>query len=241
MALRRIAAGILAMTMISPAWGVGQPLGSVTSSINATVRDTKLTSGSTVFNGDTIAVGEHGGARISLTGGAQAEVVGDSVIRLTKAEKQIQMIVDRGQASFLASTDSTISARVADATVRPAANVETAAVIQSLSETHAIVAAKKGALLITTAHDGKVYTVPEGEAADLSAMVADSSTTDSQTPAAPAGKAAPPAHVNHKKAVIWTVVIVGAGVAVASYLLIRNETKLSSTQIGNEISPAKVN
>ena len=40
---------------------------------------------------------------------------------------------------------------------------------------------------------------------------------------------------------IWTVAIVGAGVAVTAYLLTRKETKLSTTTIGNEISPHTLN
>ena len=235
MALRKILVGVLTIVMVSAAWGGGAPLGNVTSSSNATVRDTKLTSGSTVFTGDVISVAGHGGARLSLTGGAQAEVLAESSVRLTMTDNKIQMAVNRGQASFHASGENGISALVADATVVPAGKSETSAVIQSLSETHAIVAAQKGALLITTAHDGKVYTVPEGKAADLTA------TDDPQQGggAVPAGKAAPRVSVNKKKALIWTVAIVGGGVAVTAYLLARRETGLTPTQIGNEISPKK--
>jgi hypothetical protein len=233
MGLRKIIIGILVMVMVSPAWGVGEPMGSVTSSINATVRDTKLTPGSTVFMDDIISVEAHGGARIALKSGAQAEILGPSSVRLTMADNKIQMVVDRGQASFVTTGGNEISALVADTTVRPAANVETSAILHSLSETHAIIAAQKGALLLTM-NDGRVLTVPEGEAADLTA------TLDPQQGggAVPAGKAAPPISLrSRKKALIWTVAIVGAGVGVTAYLLLRNETKLTTTQIGNEISP----
>jgi hypothetical protein len=214
-------------------------MGSVTSSINAMVRDTKLTPGSTVFKDDTISVAEHGGARISPKSGAQAEILGSSSVRMTMAGNNIQMVVDRGHASFVTSGGSGISAQVAGATVRPAAKVETSAIIQSLSETHAMISAQKGALLVTM-YDGKVYTVPEGEAADLTASPA-AAPDPQQGGAIPAGKAAPPFSLNRKKAVIWTVVIVGAGVGVTAYLLLRHETKLTPTQIGNEISPDKPN
>ena len=237
MTLRKILVGILVMVMVSPAWGAGKPMGSVTQSINATVRDTKLTPGSTVFMDDIISVADHGGARIALKSGAQAEILGPSSVRLTMADDRIQMVVDRGQASFVTKGGSEISALVADTTVRPAANVETSAILQSLSETHAIISAQKGALLLTM-NDGKVFTVPEGEAADLTA------TPDPQQGggAIPAGKAAPPVSLrSKKKAFIWVVVIVGAGVGVTAYLLLRNETKLTTTQIGNEISPDKPN
>jgi hypothetical protein len=234
MALRKILAGVLTMIMVSPAWGVGTPLGSVTSSSEATVRDSKLTSGSTVFIGDVISVAPQGGVHIALTGGANAEVLGNSAVQLTMADNRIQMVLGRGKASFHTSGGSEMSALVGDATVRPANGAETSAVLQSVSETHAIVAAEKGTLLVTTAHDGKVYTVSEGEAADLSG------TADPQQGggAAPAGKAAPPFHPS-TKVVYWTVGIVGAGATIAAILLARREANLSSTELGNEISPHK--
>ena len=240
MALRKMIVGILVVVMVSPLWGAGEPMGSVTSSIIATVRDTNLTPGSTVFMDDIISVAAHGGARIALKSGAQAEILGPSSVRLTMADSRIQMVVDRGQASFVTTGGSEISALVADTMVRPAANVETSAILQSLSETHAIIAAQKGALLLTM-NDGRVFTVPEGEAADLTASIA--ATPDPQQGGAvPAGKSAPPVSLrSKKKAFIWLVVIVGAGVGVTAYLLLRNETKLTTTQIGNEISPDKPN
>jgi len=248
MALRKILVGVLTMVMVSPVWGGEDPLGSVTSSRDATVRDTKLTPGSTVFIGDVIYVAAHGGARLALTGGAQAEILGDSSVRLAMADNKIQMVVDRGQASFHTYGHTSghtagangISAIVGDATVRPADKAETSAIIQSLSETHAIVAAEKGTLLVTTAYDGKVYTVPEGEAADLSSEPAAAPDPQQGGGAIPAGRAAP-ALSARKKALIWTVAIVGASVAITSYLLLRKETKLSTTTLQNEISPASLN
>src|SRR5882672_5969501 len=103
MGLRKMLVGILTTVMISPAWGGAKPLGSVTSSSDATVRDMKLTPGSTIFIGDVISVAPRGGARIALKGGAQAEVLGDSAVRLTMAENKIQMVVDQGSASFRTS------------------------------------------------------------------------------------------------------------------------------------------
>ena len=237
MTLRKVLAAFLVVVAVSPAWGAAEPLGSITSSNAATVRDAKLTAGSTVFSGDVISVAAHGATRIALSSGAQAEVLGNSSVQLTKVKDKIQMTVGRGQASFHTSGNSGISALVADATVRPAGGAETSAVIQSLSETHTVVAAEKGALLVTTAHDGKTYTVNEGQAADLSAA------PDPQQNggAAPAGKAAPAVSSLPNNALIWTVVLVGAGTAVTAYLLSRRETTQSTTTLQNEISPAKLN
>jgi len=231
MAPRNILAGILVLFVVSPVWGGGEPLGNVISSSNSMVRELALTPGSTVFTGDVISVSMPGETRIALKSGAQAQVLGNSSVRLTKDGGKIQMVVDRGLASFHTFGGIGMSALVADATVRPARGAETSAIIQSLSPTHAVIVAEKGTLLVTTAHDGKVYTVTEGEAADLS--VADPQQGGAPVPA---GKSAPAVSVS-KKAVIWTVIIVGAAAGVTSYLLWRKETKVSPTTLANEISP----
>lgn len=229
MSVRKILAGMLSLAMVSPAWSGGKPIGSISSAIDATAGNMKLTPGSTIFPGDEIWVAANGGARIAFTGGAQAEVLGGSSVRLTTAGNQILLVVDHGQASFHSSGSEGITARVAGATVQPAEKSQTTAVMQSLSETHAIVAAQKGALLVTTANDGKVYLVPEGQAADLS--TADDPQQDGNSQGSK----------KDKKAVIWTVVIVGGGTALAAYLLSLHQTKLSTTQLQNEISPDKLN
>jgi ferric-dicitrate binding protein FerR (iron transport regulator) len=241
MVWRKVLATLLIAVASSPTWGAAEPLGSITTASAATVRNTNLSEGSTVFSGDIISVATNGVTRIALNGGAQVQILGGSLIRLNKAAEKIQVIVDQGQASFHSSGNNGISALVADATVRPANGEETSAFIQSLSETHAVIEAEKGALLITTAHDGKTYTVSEGEAADLSAVEASPSADPQQNSgAAPAGKSAPAYSAPSKRVVIWTVAILGAAAVGTSVYLIRKEHKPSTTDLGNEISPSKL-
>src|SRR5580704_12087399 len=103
MAWRKSLAIFLVSLAISPAWGAAEPLGNISASTGATVRNTKLTAGSTVYNGDVISVAEHGTTQIALSSGIQAEVLGNSSVKLTKAANEIQLIVNRGQASFRSS------------------------------------------------------------------------------------------------------------------------------------------
>jgi hypothetical protein len=228
--------GFLIVILASPVWGGAEALGNITASNAGTVRGTKLTPGSTVFSGDEITVGEHGATRIALASGAQAEVLGNSRVRLTKTGERIQMAVDRGQASFHTSGSNDMEALVADASVRPADGSETSVVIQSLSVTHAVIAAEKGTLLVTTAHGGKTYTVREGDAADLSVAPAGQQTGGT----APAGKTAPPSSISKKK-VAWIVVGTAAATVITAYVLARNEATQSTTTLQNEISPTKPN
>ena len=241
MAFRKVLAGFLMVMMAYPVWGSADVVGNITSSNDATVRETKLPPGSTVFSGDEISVGVHGATRIAFANGAQAEVLGNSVVRLTKADNRIQMRVDRGQASIHTSGGKDMETLVADASIRAADSGETSAIIQALSEKHAVIAAQKGALFVTTAFDGKTYTVREGEAADLSVA------PDPQQNggAIPTGKGPwfPCSNNSNnnkkKKCVFWVVAIVSATVAITAYLLERREK--APPPIANEISPAKLN
>jgi hypothetical protein len=74
------------------------PLGTVTSCHEAAIRGTNLVPGSTIFSGDTIAVGAQGNAWIAVLGGGQVQVSGNSTVRLNKSSDSIQLTVDRGQA-----------------------------------------------------------------------------------------------------------------------------------------------
>ncbi len=225
MTSRKVLVALLIAVAASPVWGGAEPLGSVASSSATTVRDSKLTSGSTVFSGDVVSVGAHGMTRIALSGGALAEILANSSVRLVKTDGKIQMIVDRGQASFHTSGGNGMSALVADATVRPVGDSETSVVIQSLSETHAVIAAEKGALLVTTAHDAKTYTLAEGEAVDLSAA---------PDPQGPAGASHPAGKVS-TIAAHWRVVVIAAGVALTTFMVVRVETNQQNPP--KEISP----
>ena len=91
---------LLASVLASPAWGDPNVVGNISTSKAATVRGTTLRPGSTIFSGDTIGVGPQGGARITLTGGGQVQVAANSQVRLTKLTDRIQLIIDRGTASF---------------------------------------------------------------------------------------------------------------------------------------------
>ena len=236
MSWRKFLAAFLSFVAVSPVWGGAEPLGNITFSNDATVRHTQLAPGSTVFSGDVISVSERGAARIALVGGAQAEILNNSSVQINKTADSVQMAVEGGRVSFHAAGESTFSALINGATVRPVGGTETSGVIQLLSDTHAFVAAQKGTLLLTTAADGKTYTLQEGQAADLTA------TEDPQqggAPPAPAGKSSFP--TISKKTVYWTVAIVAAAVGVTSYLLVRHEHKIPASNLQNEISPHTLN
>ena len=234
----RFLATLLVVMMACPSWAA-DALGNVTLSRLATVRNAELKAGSTLFNGDAISVANRGSARMVLGAGAQAEVLGSSMVRLAKSGDTVQLLVDRGQASLQVS-GANVEAIVGGVRVRAADATPASAVIQALSDNHAIIAAQKGTLLVTTPQDGKTYTVREGQATDLTAM--DATAEPQQGGAAPAGRAAPRGPRGpRRRGVFWVVALGTAGTAVAAYLLARGEDSHSDQILQDEISPTSLN
>lgn len=229
MRFHKILAAFVIVAISTPVWSATETLGNVTSSNFSTIRATPLTPGSTVFSGDAISVDQNGQTNISFNNGAKAEVLGNSVIKLSKEDNKVQMAVEHGQASFR-SVGNDIEGSITDVTIRAADGAETSAIIRVLSDKHAVISAQKGALLVTTAYNDQTYRIPEGKEADLSAG-------QDQGGAIPAGQAAPQMH-RRKKFVIWFIIIGGTGAGVTAYLLERRET---SKPVQNEVSPLRLN
>lgn len=158
---------LLASVLASPAWGDPNVVGNVSTSKAATVRGTTLRPGSTIFSGDTIEVGPQGGARITLTGGGQVQVAANSQVRLTKLTDRIQLIIDRGTASFRTVEQSPVEALLGDATIRSANGFPAVGIVSVRNAQSAMIAAQKGTLLVSTAHDSGSVTLREGEGAEV--------------------------------------------------------------------------
>ncbi len=167
MLTKQALAVILLLLLAVPAWANPIVVGSVSRSQAATVRGTDLTPGHTIFSDDIIVVGTHGSAWIALTGGAQVQLGENSQVRLSKTTDNVQLTIDRGLASFRTAEKSGLEASLADATIRSANGMPAVGIVSVRSPQSAIIAAQKGALLISTAHDGKSLTLREGEGVEV--------------------------------------------------------------------------
>src|SRR5579883_3234414 len=99
--LRQLTAGVLIALIALPAWPQSpQVAGTVLASQSASMRDSAVLPGSTIFSGDTISVGPPGRAQIALPGGGRIEVLGDSTVQLTRKTAAIAFAVQRGAVSF---------------------------------------------------------------------------------------------------------------------------------------------
>jgi len=167
MLTRQLLAVILVLVLAVPVWGGPSVVGSVANSQSATVRGIHLAPGFTIHSGDTIQVGAQGSAWIALLGGAQVQLAEKSQVQLTKTTEKIQLTIDRGLASFRIAEKSEFEALLADATIRSAKGMPAVGIISVRNPRLAVIAAKRGALVVSTAHDSKSVTLEEGQGVEV--------------------------------------------------------------------------
>ena len=165
---RKLVALILAGIVAVPGWGASNPVGTVQSSNSASLRGSALVKGTTLYSGDVISTAQQGNAWVSLPGGAQFYLAANSQAQVRKLadDRGIQLELQQGISKFRSTDLTPIEVVLADATIRPATGG--AGYISLLTPTTAIIGAEKGAILITTEHDGITTTVPEGSAVNVS-------------------------------------------------------------------------
>lgn len=227
MFLRQALAGLLTVLLACPAWTSPNVVGTTAASKAATVRGSALLPGSTIFSGDTIETGRQGSASISVTGGAQVRVGSESRIRLTRADEKARLELTRGRAAFRVSNGAPFEARFADATLRPASGDAAVAFINMTGERTALIAAEKGAWVVSTAHDAKSVTLRESEGVEV---------TLAPAPPAPQAGSTGATALSGKWIAILGAIVIGIVIGVAAF---RNsdEPNLSDTDKRNEVSP----
>lgn len=241
--LRQFIAFVLVGALASPAWsGSSSVVGVALNTQGAQVRGQSLTTGGTVFSGDGVSVDQKGDAKISLPGGGQVEVLANSAAILTRGENAVQMVVERGSATFRSAPDTAVEALMADATIRAVAGKSAIGVITLESPDSAVVVADKNALEISTSHDSRTLLVPEGSAARITLVSQVSQQDGGQTPSprasqtpVPAGQGTPGFSLTSKKKFAIVALVVGGGLLTAGLILAHREPK--SPSVINEVSP----
>jgi hypothetical protein len=227
---RQLTAAFLIALMASPAWTQAQVAGTVIASQSATTRDAPLLPGSTVFSGESVAVRQPGRAQIALPGGGRIEVLADSTVLLSRNAAGVDFSLQRGAVSFMGAPKGAVETIWGDATIRPADPVAVG-LIHLESSDAIVLAAIKGRLTISTAHDAKSVDVPEGAAVRISQADAPQDRGD-QGGAAPAGRAAPPIQ---KIALI--AFLIGAAFLAAFLWIASHEPTETTQQLASEVSP----
>jgi hypothetical protein len=228
--LQQLLAGVLIALTASPAWSQTQVAGTVISGQSATMQDAPLLPGSTVFTGESVSVGQAGGAQIALAGGGRIEVLRDSAVQLNRSAAGVQFVVLRGGISFMGGAQRAVETTLGDATIR-SADPSSLGVLHVENPDSAVLAAIRGKLTIKTEHDANSIEVPEGSAVSITLV----DPPEPQGGAAPAGRAAPAVR---KLALI--VFIVGAIFLGALLWIATHEPSETPQQLAPEISPFKL-
>jgi ferric-dicitrate binding protein FerR (iron transport regulator) len=223
MFVRQFLASVLILVLAVPAWSVPTVVGTTAASQSATVRGSALLPGSTIFSGDTIQVGTKGMASIALTGGVQVRVGPESQVRFAREKETAQLEIGRGSASFRVAPGVPFEARLADATIRGAGSGPAVGVILVQSEEKAVIAAEKGELVVSTAHDSRSMTLREGEGVEV---------TLAPEPQGTSGTSAKT--LSGKRVAILALVSIGIVAAIAIW---RGTTEISDEEKRNEVSP----
>jgi ferric-dicitrate binding protein FerR (iron transport regulator) len=192
-----------------PTWGANEVVGIAVRSQSATVHQAKLTTGSTVYSGDAITAAPNGRAQISLPGGGRVDVLSNSTVRVERNAQGVELMVERGSASFQTRPDSPVSALFTDARVRAATKSGSAlGVVGMESPDSVLVVAKIGTLEVMSEHDSRSVLVPEGSAARISLL-----------PEEPAqGPAGVPAAGRSRRRLAVILLLVGGGVTAGAIL-----------------------
>lgn len=162
--LIRNALAIFTMMLIAfPGWANPTAVGTVQSSVDATLRGNSLVAGTSVFGGDTIEVGQQGNVWIAFASGSELVLSANSKVEITDGTetRPIQFEALAGKAKFLSAEKALVTVLLADATIRPK-GASAVGFVNVLSPTAAMIGAEKGDLIVSTEHDGATMTIPAG-------------------------------------------------------------------------------
>jgi hypothetical protein len=215
MTFRPVFALSLAAFLAVPLWAGTSVVGTVQISKLATLRGANLIAGTSVCDGDMIAVGPGGSAWVSVPEGSAILMGQNSEIHFRKpAENVVEFEIESGQVKFRSSDASSVHAILGDATVQ---SLKGAAIgyITMFGQNSAIIGAEKGDILISVAHDGSSKTIHEGSAISVRLAADPQQENNVVTPLK-----------SKRRILIWGAAIIG-GTTIVGILLNDDEKKVS--------------
>lgn len=194
------------LALAFPAWGASEVIGTAVQTQAATVHQSKLVPGSTIYSGDAISAAVNGRAQVALPGGGRVDVLSNSTVRIDRADNEVQLSIERGSASFQTRPESPVAAVLTDAHVRAPKGGSALGIVGMESPDSALVVAKIGTLEVTTDHDSKSILIPEGSAARVTLL-----------PEEPPQAGVPPAGRSRRRLAV-VLLLAGGGVAAGAIL-----------------------
>jgi len=220
---------VSAALLLSPAMADDSIVGVTTEGQGFTLQGLKALPGTSVFSGDIVKVGKAGWARFTLNDRTLLSLSEEGMARFLKGKEGLQLEVGKGKIAFHIPAKSNFTALLADATIRRSGTAPVAGLVVFRSTNLAVVAAEKGSLTITSAHDGKSLTLKEGEGVEVALAPA------------PSSAAAPPPPVAALTGVQIAIIgVVVAAVSIAAGAALSSaEPNLSQQQVQATVSPIR--
>jgi ferric-dicitrate binding protein FerR (iron transport regulator) len=201
--LRQTLAVTLSILLSAPVWAISSPLGAVVSGNGVSVAGASAADGSSLYNGDTLAVQSNGSASLILSGGSQARMAGNSQARLSRNGSAIALELLRGKLQFTSSGKSPVEGQVADVTLRPENSTATSVAFMTLDDAHhTVLYAEQGDWIVSSAHDGHSLILRPGE--HIAGLLTAAQDQDQNTPQG---------QQNKKKKRKWAVIWIGSAIA----------------------------
>jgi hypothetical protein len=231
--LRRLLAVLLSGMIIVPAsLAAPQSVAVAGPSQAATVRGAQLTQGANIFNGDIVEVAQGGDSVLLLGHDASVHLVGDSAVRIFQCGDRSVLQLLRGRVIFRSTPKHVVEVQLGDAVTHPDPSREVIGVVALSSPTTANIAAQKGSLTVTTAHQGKSQLVREGEMTEAKlTSPANGGTLNPPICGAQAAIATQP------NTAAWVLVGMGTTAIVIALLLGEHQKTLTCAQKGALVSP----
>jgi hypothetical protein len=134
-------------------------VGHVTQTNAASIQQTELTIGTTLYNGDTIDTAESGSMHAAVQS-SQLALEPSSSATLEECTDELHVLVNYGTVNFNAAAADKVEFIIAQGIVRPS-NGSASGRIALISSREAVISATQGSLDIDD--DGKHTTIPEGK------------------------------------------------------------------------------
>jgi ferric-dicitrate binding protein FerR (iron transport regulator) len=195
------------------------------------VRGSGLAQGTNIFNGDIVDVGQNGESVLMLGHNSTVRVPGESAVRFFRCGDDSTVQLLRGQLILRTTPEQPVQVQIGDAMVRPFTGPDVIGVVSLPTTDTAKIAAQKGSLTVTTAHDNRSLLVHEGEATE--ARLSPAQTAAPNPPICGVAAAVP----SQAATAAWVMLGLGAAGLGAGLALSSQQPKLTCTQKGALVSP----
>lgn len=196
-----------------PVYGADEkPLGLVTQAENAHIGNAKVSIGTTIFPGDTLATEAGGTLRLNF-GSSQLYLLSASSATLSQnaSATMVHAVVGRGTVGFSSTGSDHIELEIPQGILRAANSEPAYGQVTIVGPLEVIISTYRGTLSLE--HDGEVRDIPSGRSYRVTMELEPAAAAAAQ-PQAPAGVGGGTKRALNTSTLVWAIVAVGAAAGV---------------------------